>query len=811
MEESERPNGLGPGGVVFPRTGEVRVSPFVRFGLDRGVGRCVELVTGNEYELTAPELSLLSSCGNGRMSTSLGPGEERPAASLLGRLLLLDTAGLVRIRRMLVSNIDLELSAVCNARCTFCPRRELEGGRGVGLMGPEVFREVVAKLDDVPEVGLSGLGEPTLNPHLLEYVDCLARRGKRVFLNTNASRLTPRFVEQLIAAGLRRIKISFTGTDEQSYARTMVGLDFATVLGSVDAVIRQVRGRIPIEVSGIVTAGTTGHVDEARAFWAARGVAATLTGCHSRGGTRPELSVFEGQNGSAPCRCGYFSLMSFVAWDGRILACCHDTDGATALGTLLEDDLSTIVDRKLAVIATEAWFPICSVCDEPFRLNRIGMPSAGDSTSWPAGTPGAGDEGVTGPGALRRYAPAAVSVARGSLAGRRVLCAAQPIPGHNVPVSILAEAFRAEGADVCMLSYSHESALVYERHGLPYEPMVEGVDLPVLFGQTKAILDRFAPDVTLCDWRVDFWLALRGRPPPCAISVLRCEQFLGYERIAQELPDKFLHTHGGRLAGLNDLLSAEGGRPVADLRELMVADIIAVPSIPQMDPPPPASDPRYSLSSFVYTGPLFRGRSTEVAPAVAKWISRMRRECRPVVVVTTGTCWGAEACAQLAHCCRHAEWATVMVVADTAQLDSLREFAGERLLLLGYSALLPLFRSCDLVLHHCGHATCLIALLAGKPALVLPSGEYDREDAAIRLEGLSCGMRIGPGMDLSEAIERMVHDPHVQACAERASELVRRQMATHGPTAVVRAAAEHLQRRADGFGGSSGRCSSVGC
>ena len=381
------------------------------------------------------------------------------------------------------------------------------------------------------------------------------------------------------------------------------------------------------------------------------------------------------------------------------------------------------------------------------------------------------------------------------MAGRRVLCAAQPIPGHTVPVSVLAEAFRAQGADVRMLCYSEGAAKSFEERGLPYAAVAEGGDLRTLLAQTGAILDGFAPDITVCDWRIDFWLALRGHPPPCTVSILRCEQFLGYERTNRGLPEKFHHTDEDWLAELNGLLSPWGGRPLVDLRELFVADIIAVPSIPQMDPPPAVDELRYSQSKIVYTGPLFHDEHASMEePEVASWISRMRRERRPIVAVTTGTSWGSHVYAQLAHCCKDAEWATAMVVPDRSLLDSLRESATERLMLVGYTALLPLFRSCDLVLHHCGHATCLIALLAGKPALVLPSGEYDREDNAVRLECLSCGLRIGPEVGLSEAIEQMTHDPHVRGRTESVSRLVRRQMASHGAKAVVQAAGEHLLR-----------------
>jgi hypothetical protein len=104
------------------------------------------------------------------------------------------------------------------------------------------------------------------------------------------------------------------------------------------------------------------------AFWRRHRVKATITPCHSRGGTVPSLSVLEA--GPADRRCGYFSARSFIAWTGDVLSCCHDISGTTRLGNLVEEDLETIIDRKLSVVAFNRWFDICTNCDEPTRADR---------------------------------------------------------------------------------------------------------------------------------------------------------------------------------------------------------------------------------------------------------------------------------------------------------------------------------------------------------------------------------------------------------------------------------------------------------
>jgi hypothetical protein len=57
-----------------------------------------------------------------------------------------------------------------------------------------------------------------------------------------------------------------------------------------------------------------------------------------------------------------------VSWDGNVHVCCHDIAGTARIGSLLEEDLDTLIDRKLEIIADQKWFDICRRCDEKVRL-----------------------------------------------------------------------------------------------------------------------------------------------------------------------------------------------------------------------------------------------------------------------------------------------------------------------------------------------------------------------------------------------------------------------------------------------------------
>jgi UDP:flavonoid glycosyltransferase YjiC (YdhE family) len=91
-------------------------------------------------------------------------------------------------------------------------------------------------------------------------------------------------------------------------------------------------------------------------------------------------------------------------------------------------------------------------------------------------------------------------------------------------------------------------------------------------------------------------------------------------------------------------------------------------------------------------------------------------------------------------------------------------------------------------------------LLAGKPSLTLPSGQYDREDNALRLEDLACGRHLGHdffrnGLDahaFSVALGNVLTDDTVKKGVSAMSETVREYVENRGPAELGRVLAAHF-------------------
>jgi UDP:flavonoid glycosyltransferase YjiC (YdhE family) len=384
------------------------------------------------------------------------------------------------------------------------------------------------------------------------------------------------------------------------------------------------------------------------------------------------------------------------------------------------------------------------------------------------------------------------------LSGRKILGAGAPIYGHTVPVLSLSLGLQRAGNDVRMVSFDDRTRGLCSRYGLRTTPFEMRANDPVRNLLTaRRLLEAHRPEVTICDWSRALWLGLQAWRPACRVSVLRCELLIGHRRRNPALPAMFPFETDGALDALNDALAQVGLAGVGDWRDICRADVIVVPSIPQIDPLPDTVHDDYPESTFVYTGPLLLPIGTPASAALRDWIASFRQNGTPVLLVTLGTAWETTMYRTLADCLERTEFAVVMVVPDDRLRRELRD--GPRLQVVGLTDLRDLAAQVDVVVHHCGHGTLHTALLAGKPSLTLPSGHYDREDNALRLQDLDCGRHLDAavlrkGVD-AEAFSAVVTELLTSTAIEKGvaamTSIVAQYVDTRGPAELARVLAAH--------------------
>jgi len=236
-----------------------------------------------------------------------------------------------------------------------------------------------------------------------------------------------------------------------------------------------------------------------------------------------------------------------------------------------------------------------------------------------------------------------------------------------------------------------------------------------------------------------------------------------------------------------------GKKPVHDPRVLCAGEAIVVPSVPELDPPPASMERDYPNSTFIYTGPLFLKKVFDsIPPDLEQWCADQRSKGRSIVAVTTGTDWGREFCVRLVQSMECAKFSCVLIIPRLRPGDADR-YSHPHLRILQGCRLDEAVALCDVVVHHCGQKTYQAVVLAGKPSITIPSYSYDRQDNAIRLEELGCGIHLHDGLYrngldiemLNDAVERVICDNAMAQATARMAARLASFMAERGPSYVL--------------------------
>lgn len=150
--------------------------------------------------------------------------------------------------------LEVHLLPECNAKCVwcvesdgFCPDEKAEWTDLV----------VAIKEHDATNIILLG-GEPTLHPNVGDIIDALSEYGKKVWLTTNGSMLTPVFVRQKLR-NLTGLNISIHH-HERNHEITGIDLDFDNMVESIE-VLHDYEVEIRLNCNCI-----KGYIDSARAM-----------------------------------------------------------------------------------------------------------------------------------------------------------------------------------------------------------------------------------------------------------------------------------------------------------------------------------------------------------------------------------------------------------------------------------------------------------------------------------------------------------------------------------------------------------------
>lgn len=186
------------------------------------------------------------------VSTSIGP---RPLIDTFGRQ---------------ITYLRLSVTDRCDLRCVYCMKARPEFLPKSDLLSHEELTQVCDAFirRGVTKIRITG-GEPLVRRDIANLIDNLGNRLEttgldEICLTTNATQL-PRYANQLVSAGVKRINVSLDTLDEAKFSELTRGGKLAATLDGIDDADR---AGLKIKINAVALKGDNEHTLHELIEWA---------------------------------------------------------------------------------------------------------------------------------------------------------------------------------------------------------------------------------------------------------------------------------------------------------------------------------------------------------------------------------------------------------------------------------------------------------------------------------------------------------------------------------------------------------------
>jgi len=136
--------------------------------------------------------------------------------------------------------LQFESAGICNLRCIMCPQNHMK--REKGFLKFEVFKKVYDEVRP-PYLNLTGIGEPMMNSDIFKIISYARKNGSYIKLDTNATLLDDKKIDNLLDTGIDIVSVSLDGMDKKTYESIRIGANFETVIKNLRELVKRKKQR----------------------------------------------------------------------------------------------------------------------------------------------------------------------------------------------------------------------------------------------------------------------------------------------------------------------------------------------------------------------------------------------------------------------------------------------------------------------------------------------------------------------------------------------------------------------------------------
>lgn len=290
--------------------------------------------------------------------------------------------------------IYVEITNHCNLNCIFCARKEMK--RSLGFMPLDLYKKIIgeiAKKRPFAHLHLYGIGESTVDPHILERIKYAIDKGvtNLVLFTNGKTLLRDDFYKKLVDTGIGTIGIDVDGFSKETYEQIRVGGNFDNIKKAVISIHDYIRERkLPTRVELAYQVYEEINAKDLENFkkWALENnYEYKVVLMHQWAGMRDDISSHSTDSSrdrirSGPCSSLWTSFM--ILWNGDVALCFLDADGKEVFGNLTNSSIEKIWTgthrQKRKEHVAGKFGGLCSSCKE-YRYNN---PPPCNSKEYPA-------------------------------------------------------------------------------------------------------------------------------------------------------------------------------------------------------------------------------------------------------------------------------------------------------------------------------------------------------------------------------------------------------------------------------------------
>ncbi len=259
--------------------------------------------------------------------------------------------------------LKVDISPLCNLRCTFCVHGEGGGGSRFAKtqrMSLDQFKLLVARCEGkVSAFSLYYLGDPMTHPDLNAMASVAREAGIYTHVSTNFSfRLSDEKIDAIAVSGIDHFKACLDGISQEKYELTRVGGRVDFILSNIERLVaarNRLGSDMRIEVQSLSHKGNRDELPDMRARMQAMGVDELTTYApahYTMDDMHPRHFDFDGfAPGRFPQNCYWPWLFMTVKYNGDVIPCCSHRQSEQydpmvanpmVMGNVFTDDMATV-------------------------------------------------------------------------------------------------------------------------------------------------------------------------------------------------------------------------------------------------------------------------------------------------------------------------------------------------------------------------------------------------------------------------------------------------------------------------------------